>query len=69
MAIKPSHDADRVVTAKEKNEEITTEMTLRPRYLAEYIGQGQIKEHLIVAIESARIRKSPLEHILFYGPP
>ena len=42
---------------------------LRPRTLDEYIGQSQIKKHLRIAIESARIRKETLEHLLFYGPP
>ena len=33
------------------------------------MGQAQIKKHLKVALESAKIRNEPLEHILFYGPP
>ena len=70
MALKPSHiDTSRFVTPLATSEERTAEMSLRPRSLSEYIGQNQIKEHLKVAIESAKIRKSSLEHILFYGPP
>jgi len=34
-----------------------------------YIGQKNIKKHLSVSIGSAKIRKEPLEHVLFYGPP
>ena len=45
------------------------EITLRPKSLDEYIGQKSLKEHLRIAIQSAKIRKTNLEHILFYGPP
>ncbi len=46
-----------------------SENTLRPKVLGDYVGQEQIKKHLQVSISAAKIRKSPLEHILFYGPP
>lgn len=42
---------------------------LRPKQLGDYVGQKIIKKHLKVSIESARIRKESLDHILFYGPP
>ncbi len=42
---------------------------LRPRRLAECIGQENVKEKLSIAIQAARQRGEPLEHILFYGPP
>ena len=45
------------------------EQTLRPRTLAEYIGQEKIKEHLAVHIGAARKRSEPLGHTLLYGPP
>ena len=45
------------------------EESLRPRKLAEYIGQVMIKKHLQVAMDAAKLRLSPVEHILFYGPP
>jgi Holliday junction DNA helicase RuvB len=70
MTIKPSPSRpDRIVSPGGQEEEIMTEISLRPRRLDEYVGQKQIKEHLTISIESARIRKAPLEHILFYGPP
>lgn len=62
-------DIIRTVTPKLQDEEIVSEISLRPRSLSEYVGQETMKSHLKVAIESAKIRKSPLEHILFYGPP
>jgi Holliday junction DNA helicase RuvB len=57
------------VSPLQQEDEIVSEISLRPRHLDEYVGQHQIKSHLRVAIESAKIRKKPLEHILFYGPP
>jgi len=44
-------------------------LALRPRTLNECIGQANVKEKLSIAIEAARQRAEPLEHILFYGPP
>lgn len=70
MAIKSSKpDITRTVSPKIIEEEIISEISLRPKSLSEYVGQKSIKEHLSIAIESAKIRKTSLEHILFYGPP
>ncbi len=45
------------------------EESLRPKKLSDYIGQTMIKKHLQVALDSAKIRNTNVEHILFYGPP
>ncbi|MDR3577734.1 MAG: Holliday junction branch migration DNA helicase RuvB [Anaerolineaceae bacterium] len=45
------------------------DQALRPRRLAELIGQDQIKENLSILISAARQRAEPLDHVLFYGPP
>lgn len=50
-------------------EEITYEINLRPRCLDEFVGQERIKENLKVFIAAARLRKEPLDHVLFCGPP
>ena len=42
---------------------------LRPRTLAEYIGQEKVKSNLSVYIGAARLRNEPLDHVLLYGPP
>ncbi|RKX45718.1 MAG: Holliday junction branch migration DNA helicase RuvB [Thermotogae bacterium] len=44
-------------------------VSLRPRTLEEYVGQEKIKKRLIVAMEAARMRGEPLDHILLAGPP
>ncbi len=61
---------DRVLNAESISEiEDNYNSALRPRNLAEVVGQQNIKEKLSIAIEAAAQRKEPLEHILFYGPP
>ena len=45
------------------------EGSLRPQKLKDYIGQTKIKDSVSVAIEAAKLREEPLDHILFYGPP
>src|SRR5512139_3035174 len=50
-------------------EEISYDSSLRPRYLAEFVGQQRIKENLKVFISAAAFRKEPLDHVLFSGPP
>src|SRR5213594_1371729 len=59
----------RVIAGSMVEEEATFELSLRPRVLAEYIGQQQVKDNLDVAILAARKRGEPLDHILLYGPP
>ncbi len=44
-------------------------VSLRPKFLDECIGQSNLKEKLSIAIAAARQRSEPLEHVLFYGPP
>ena len=45
------------------------EISLRPKNLAEYIGQEKIKENLSIFIEAAKRRQEALDHVLLYGPP
>lgn len=63
---KNRENMERPVSGSVQQLDLSQEFSLRPKKLDEYIGQYQMKEHLKVAIESAKIRKSPLEHILFY---
>ncbi|NLK50775.1 MAG: Holliday junction branch migration DNA helicase RuvB [Candidatus Cloacimonetes bacterium] len=42
---------------------------LRPRTLNEFIGQNHLKQLLDISIKAAKLRKEPLDHVLFYGPP
>jgi len=46
-----------------------TEASLRPKSLAEYVGQEKAKENLSVFIQAAKSRGEPLDHVLLHGPP
>lgn len=62
-------DRGRVVSGKERGEDVQLERSLRPRRLDEYIGQDRVKANLRVFIDAAKAREEPLDHILLYGPP
>jgi holliday junction DNA helicase RuvB len=62
-------DEDRLVEPVRKEEDYPLENTLRPRRLAEFIGQQALKENLSVFITAAKQRQEPLDHVLFHGYP
>lgn len=60
---------ERVITTQWTEEDERVEVSLRPRYLREYIGQSHVKETLHIFIEAAKQRREALDHVLLYGPP
>jgi len=60
---------ERLITSKEQIEDQAFDLTLRPKILAEYIGQEKIKDNLKIFITAAKKRKEPIEHVLLYGCP
>lgn len=60
---------ERIISANLMMEDQNVELSLRPRYLNEYIGQNQVKENLKIYIEAAKLRNEALDHVLLYGPP
>jgi Holliday junction DNA helicase RuvB len=60
--------AERLV-APALREEDALEASLRPKHLAEFVGQTQARENLSIFIQAARARKEALDHVLFSGPP
>src|SRR5512135_513297 len=61
--------ADSEQRAQEAGPEVEDFLDLRPRRLSDYIGQGQVVETLEIAIQAAKKRGEPLDHILFHSPP
>ncbi|HEU5424857.1 MAG TPA: Holliday junction branch migration DNA helicase RuvB [Nitrolancea sp.] len=59
----------RVLSGKQRDEDGPVEGSLRPRRLAEYIGQDKVKDGLKIAIQAAQARGESLDHVLLYGPP
>ena len=58
-----------VTTPAELPEEQGADASLRPARLEEFVGQGQVKASLRIAVDAARQRGDPLDHALFFGPP
>ncbi|MDA2933856.1 Holliday junction branch migration DNA helicase RuvB [Acidobacteria bacterium AH-259-D05] len=52
-----------------RDEETTFEISLRPRFLRDFIGQERIKESIKIAVDAARQRREFLDHVLLFGPP
>jgi holliday junction DNA helicase RuvB len=65
----PDRDRVRDVDPVAAPTEESDEAGLRPRTLAEFVGQHQLTEHLQIVIEAARKRRQPVDHLLFAGPP
>ena len=60
---------ERITDPVELPDEKEFDRTLRPKFLAEFVGQEQIKEILDISIQATKLRKEPLDHVLLYGPP
>ena len=60
---------NRILNTGYTSEDSDVEVSLRPKTLAEYIGQEKAKENLKIYIEAAKKRNDPLDHVLLYGPP
>ena len=57
---------DGVIQPDDRDQDI---LSLRPERLHEYVGQAEVVETLKIAIEAAKLRSEPLEHVIFHGPP
>ena len=68
MGKAPKTDEARVTTP-ERTEDDTLESSLRPKTLADFVGQQQARENLKIFIEAAKARGEALDHVLFSGPP
>ncbi|MDR7856436.1 Holliday junction branch migration DNA helicase RuvB [Tissierella sp.] len=60
---------DRIIAGDLQNEDIESELSLRPKWISEYIGQDKVKEKLNIFIQAAKGRNESLDHVLLYGPP
>ncbi|MBW2631500.1 MAG: Holliday junction branch migration DNA helicase RuvB [Deltaproteobacteria bacterium] len=58
-----------IIDPEQLSDEDVFEYSLRPKTLAEYVGQEKIKENLSIFMEAAKGRSEALDHVLLYGPP
>ena len=62
-------EADRVVGAGGRQEDESYDRAVRPKTLAEYVGQSAVKAQMEIFISAARQRGDALDHVLIFGPP
>ena len=60
---------EKLIVGKETEEDQILNISLRPAIIKDFIGQQEVVDNLLVAIEAAKGRKEPAEHILLSGPP
>jgi holliday junction DNA helicase RuvB len=64
-----SLEQDRLLSAAPVDDDLQTELSLRPKLLREYIGQQKVKANLEISLTAARNRGESLDHVLLFGPP
>ncbi|MBS0225463.1 MAG: Holliday junction branch migration DNA helicase RuvB [Proteobacteria bacterium] len=60
---------DRIIASDATREDEASEASIRPRRLADYLGQQQVREQMQIYIDAARGRGEALDHVLIFGPP
>ena len=62
-------NTERLISAEATRDELTQDRALRPKLLADYIGQPDVCEQMEIFVEAARLRGEALDHVLIFGPP
>ncbi|GAA3939655.1 Holliday junction branch migration DNA helicase RuvB [Litoribacillus peritrichatus] len=62
-------EPDRLISAEEAPVELNHDRALRPKRLADYVGQHEVRDQMSIFIEAARKREEALDHTLIFGPP
>ena len=63
------HEPDRLIDAEAVGEDMAIDRAIRPKTLAEYVGQPAVREQMEIFIPAARDRHEALDHVLIFGPP
>ncbi|MFC4307832.1 Holliday junction branch migration DNA helicase RuvB [Steroidobacter flavus] len=62
-------EQDRIVSASSQGDEAALDRAVRPKRLADYVGQTAVKTQMEIFIQAARNRHEALDHVLIFGPP
>ena len=62
-------EADRIISGQAKIDEDVIDRAIRPKLLADYVGQPQVSEQMDIFIKAAKLRQDALDHLLIFGPP
>ncbi|MEE7547095.1 AAA family ATPase, partial [Xanthomonas sp. Kuri4-1] len=60
---------DRIIASSATREDEVVEASIRPKRLADYLGQQPVREQLGIYIEAAKARGEAMDHVLIFGPP
>ncbi len=60
---------ERIVSGSPQSDDDGLDVSLRPRRLADFVGQSPVKDNLSIGIQAAKLRGEPLDHVILYGPP
>ncbi len=63
------NEEERIIARDLKEEDMESELTLRPKWMDDYIGQDKVKHQLDIFIKAAKARRESLDHALLFGPP
>lgn len=62
-------EADRIISATAKLDDEAVDRAIRPKLLADYVGQPQVRSQMEIFIQAAKLRQDALDHLLIFGPP
>ncbi|HHF5159702.1 TPA: Holliday junction branch migration DNA helicase RuvB [Haemophilus influenzae] len=62
-------ESDRIISSQAKIDEDVIDRAIRPKLLADYVGQPQVREQMDIFIKAAKLRQDALDHLLIFGPP
>jgi Holliday junction DNA helicase RuvB len=62
-------ESDRIISVEVQAIDVVLEPSIRPRTLADYIGQEKVRQQMAIFIEAAKARGEALDHTFIYGPP
>ena len=62
-------EADRIISGQAKLDEDVIDRAIRPKLLADYVGQPSVREQMDIFIQAAKLRNEALDHLLIFGPP
>ena len=62
-------EEDRIISGQAKLDEDVIDRAIRPKLLADYVGQPQVREQMDIFIKAAKLRQDALDHLLIFGPP
>ncbi|WP_386693323.1 MULTISPECIES: Holliday junction branch migration DNA helicase RuvB [unclassified Lonepinella] len=62
-------EADRIISATAKLDDEIVDRAIRPKLLADYVGQPQVRSQMEIFIQAAKLRQDALDHLLVFGPP